>query len=84
MLASAVRRNVVWLPHTGAAPQPDIPIDVAALTSCGVSTGWGAAVNSAEVRPGHVVIVEGTGGIGMNAVQGAAHAGKIFSESATS
>jgi NDMA-dependent alcohol dehydrogenase len=53
----------------------DIPIDVAALTSCGVSTGWGAAVNSAEVRPGHVVIVEGVGGIGMNAVQGAAHAG---------
>jgi NDMA-dependent alcohol dehydrogenase len=53
----------------------DIPIDVAALTSCGVSTGWGAAVNSADVRPGHVVIVEGTGGIGMNAVQGAAHAG---------
>jgi NDMA-dependent alcohol dehydrogenase len=53
----------------------DIPIDVACLTSCGVSTGWGAAVNSAQVRPGHVVIVEGTGGIGMNAVQGAAHAG---------
>jgi S-(hydroxymethyl)glutathione dehydrogenase/alcohol dehydrogenase len=53
----------------------DIPVEVAALTSCGVSTGWGAAVNSAEVRPGHVVIVEGVGGIGMNAVQGAAHAG---------
>lgn len=53
----------------------DIPIDIACLTSCGVSTGWGAAVNSAEVRPGHVVIVEGIGGIGMNAVQGAAHAG---------
>ena len=53
----------------------DIPIDVAALTSCGVGTGWGAAVHSADVRPGHVVIVEGIGGIGMNAVQGAAHAG---------
>lgn len=53
----------------------DIPVEVAALTSCGVSTGWGAAVNSAEVHPGHVVIVEGVGGIGMNAVQGAAHAG---------
>jgi S-(hydroxymethyl)glutathione dehydrogenase/alcohol dehydrogenase len=55
----------------------DIPIEVAALTSCGVNTGWGAAVNSAQVRPGHVVIVEGVGGIGMNAVQGAAHAGAI-------
>jgi S-(hydroxymethyl)glutathione dehydrogenase/alcohol dehydrogenase len=53
----------------------DIPIEVAALTSCGVCTGWGAAVNSAGVRPGHVVIVLGVGGIGMNAVQGAAHAG---------
>jgi NDMA-dependent alcohol dehydrogenase len=53
----------------------DIPLDVACLTSCGVSTGWGSAVNSAEVRAGHVVIVMGVGGIGMNAVQGAAHAG---------
>jgi NDMA-dependent alcohol dehydrogenase len=53
----------------------DIPLHAAALTSCGVGTGWGAAVNSAGVAPGHVVIVEGVGGIGMNAVQGAAHAG---------
>lgn len=54
---------------------PDIPLDVACLTGCGVGTGWGAAVNSAAVRPGHVVIVMGIGGIGVNAVQGAAHAG---------
>ncbi|HEY4460649.1 MAG TPA: NDMA-dependent alcohol dehydrogenase [Pseudonocardiaceae bacterium] len=53
----------------------DIPLELACLTSCGVSTGWGAAVNSARVRPGDVVIVVGVGGIGMNAVQGAAHAG---------
>lgn len=53
----------------------DIPLDVACLTSCGVSTGWGAAVRSADVRPGDVVIVLGVGGIGINAVQGAAHAG---------
>jgi NDMA-dependent alcohol dehydrogenase len=53
----------------------DIPLTAACLTSCGVSTGWGSAVNSAGVRPGHVVIVVGVGGIGMNAVQGAAHAG---------
>jgi S-(hydroxymethyl)glutathione dehydrogenase/alcohol dehydrogenase len=52
-----------------------IPLDLAALTSCGVGTGWGSAVNSAEVQPGDVVIVMGVGGIGMNAVQGAAHAG---------
>ncbi|MGO8864746.1 MAG: NDMA-dependent alcohol dehydrogenase [Acidimicrobiales bacterium] len=55
---------------------PDgVPLDVACLTSCGVGTGWGSAVRSADVRPGDVVIVMGTGGIGMNAVQGAAHAG---------
>jgi S-(hydroxymethyl)glutathione dehydrogenase/alcohol dehydrogenase len=53
----------------------DTPLDAACLTSCGVNTGWGSAVNSAGVRPGHVVIVMGVGGIGMNAVQGAAHAG---------
>ncbi|MGY1773960.1 NDMA-dependent alcohol dehydrogenase [Blastococcus sp. SYSU D00813] len=53
----------------------DVPLDVAALTSCGVVTGWGSAVRSAGVQPGHVVVVMGVGGIGMNAVQGAAHAG---------
>ena len=53
----------------------DVPLDVACLTSCGVGTGWGSAVHSAEVHPGDVVIVMGAGGIGMNAVQGAAHAG---------
>jgi S-(hydroxymethyl)glutathione dehydrogenase/alcohol dehydrogenase len=53
----------------------DIPLEAASLTSCGVGTGWGAAVRSAEVKPGDVVIVMGVGGIGINAVQGAAHAG---------
>jgi len=40
-----------------------------------VGTGWGAAVYAAETRPGDVVIVMGIGGVGINAVQGAAHAG---------
>ncbi|MBL7496373.1 NDMA-dependent alcohol dehydrogenase [Frankia sp. CNm7] len=53
----------------------DVPLEAACLTSCGVSTGWGAAVRSAEVKPGDVIIVQGVGGIGINAVQGAAHAG---------
>lgn len=53
----------------------DIPLDKACLVGCGVGTGWGSAVNSAEVKPGHTVIVMGIGGIGVNAVQGAAHAG---------
>lgn len=54
---------------------PDIPLDKACLVGCAVATGWGAAVNSAAVRPGHVVIVMGIGGIGISAVQGAVHAG---------
>jgi NDMA-dependent alcohol dehydrogenase len=53
----------------------DIPLDVACLVGCGVGTGWGSAVNSGQVQPGHTVIVMGIGGIGINAVQGAAHAG---------
>ena len=37
--------------------------------------GWGSAVYAAEVQPGETVVVVGIGGIGMNAVQGAALAG---------
>ncbi len=53
----------------------DVPLETACLCGCGVGTGWGSAVNSAEVRPGDVVIVMGVGGIGVSAVQGAAHCG---------
>ncbi|SNS83995.1 S-(hydroxymethyl)glutathione dehydrogenase / alcohol dehydrogenase [Geodermatophilus pulveris] len=53
----------------------DIPLEVACLTGCGVGTGWGSAVTAAEVQPGETVIIMGIGGIGINAVQGAAFAG---------
>lgn len=53
----------------------DIPLEVACLVGCGVGTGWGSAVNSGQVAPGDTTIVMGVGGIGINAVQGAAHAG---------
>jgi S-(hydroxymethyl)glutathione dehydrogenase/alcohol dehydrogenase len=53
----------------------DYPLTVAAIVSCGVATGWGAAVNRAEVKPGDTVVVIGVGGLGINAVQGARHAG---------
>ncbi len=55
--------------------EPDLPLATACLTGCGVGTGWGSAVNSAEVRPGQTTIVIGIGGIGAHAVQGARHAG---------
>jgi len=53
----------------------DLPLDVACLLACGVPTGWGSAVNVAEVGPGDVVVIYGVGGVGMNAVQGSALAG---------
>jgi NDMA-dependent alcohol dehydrogenase len=53
----------------------EIPLKQAALIGCGVPTGWGSAVNSAQVQPGDTVVVMGIGGIGINAVQGARHAG---------
>ncbi len=52
-----------------------IPLDKAALVSCGVATGWGSAVYTARTGPGDVVVVVGAGGIGSNAVQGARMAG---------
>jgi NDMA-dependent alcohol dehydrogenase len=55
--------------------EPDIPLDVAALVGCGVTTGWGSATKVADVRPGEDVVIMGAGGVGMNAVQGAAAAG---------
>ena len=55
--------------------EPHIPLDKAALVGCGVTTGWGSAVNAADVRSGETVVVVGLGGIGMNAVQGARLAG---------
>ncbi|XVQ07231.1 NDMA-dependent alcohol dehydrogenase [Spirillospora sp. CA-255316] len=55
-----------------------IPLERAALVGCGVTTGWGSAVNVADVRAGETVAVLGLGGIGMNAVQGAAMAGARY------
>lgn len=55
--------------------EPHFAFDIVALTSCGVPTGWGSAVERAGTQPGDVVAVIGIGGIGINAVQGAAAAG---------
>jgi S-(hydroxymethyl)glutathione dehydrogenase/alcohol dehydrogenase len=55
--------------------EKDLPLDKMCLLGCGVGTGWGSAVYAAEVQPSQTVIVMGIGGIGSNAVQGAAYAG---------
>lgn len=53
-------------------------LDKAALIGCGVTTGYGSAVRSAEVKAGDTVVVLGAGGIGMNAIQGARIAGARY------
>ncbi|MCC6709474.1 MAG: Zn-dependent alcohol dehydrogenase [Gammaproteobacteria bacterium] len=47
----------------------------AALVGCGVTTGVGAAIKTAEVKPGSTVAVFGCGGVGLNVIQGARSAG---------
>lgn len=53
----------------------EMPLDRAALLGCGVTTGVGAALNTARVRPGSSVAVIGCGGVGLNCIQGARLAG---------
>jgi S-(hydroxymethyl)glutathione dehydrogenase/alcohol dehydrogenase len=53
----------------------DVPVEVAALVGCAVTTGLGAVFNTAKVEPGSTVAVVGCGGIGLNVVQGAVVAG---------
>jgi S-(hydroxymethyl)glutathione dehydrogenase/alcohol dehydrogenase len=55
--------------------RPEMPLDKAALIGCAVMTGVGAVLHTAGVRPGDTVAVIGCGGVGLNAVQGAAIAG---------
>ncbi|MBZ4622082.1 NDMA-dependent alcohol dehydrogenase [Mycobacterium avium] len=52
-----------------------VPFEVACLVGCGVTTGYGSAVRSADVRPGEDVAIIGLGGVGMSALQGAVRAG---------
>ncbi len=49
----------------------DIPFPSAAIISCGVMTGFGSVVNVAKVKAGSSVVVLGTGGVGLNVIQGA-------------
>ena len=63
--------------HMGNVVKIDqqMPLDRAALISCGVMTGVGAAVNTAKVEAGSIAVIFGCGGVGLNAIQGCAIAG---------
>ncbi len=54
---------------------PDMPLDRACLLACGVITGFCSVTNTAQVKPMSSVVVMGTGGVGLNAIQGAALSG---------
>jgi S-(hydroxymethyl)glutathione dehydrogenase/alcohol dehydrogenase len=58
----------------------EMPFASAAIVGCGVMTGYGSVVNAAQVKPGSSVVVLGTGGVGLNVIQGAriARAGSII------
>ena len=66
--ATGLEINLVKIPK-------DMPMDRAALISCGVIAGYGAVVNRAKVKPNHTVAVFGCGGVGLNAIQGAIFVG---------
>ncbi|GAA3196170.1 zinc-dependent alcohol dehydrogenase family protein [Actinocorallia longicatena] len=53
----------------------DAPLDLLSLTACGVVTGVGAVINTAQVERGSSVLVVGAGGVGLNVIQGAVLAG---------
>lgn len=53
----------------------EVPMAAAALVGCSVMTGVGAAINTAKVEPGSSCAVIGSGGVGLNVIQGCALAG---------
>ncbi len=64
------------VPQQGVVKIPDdVPYEIGALIGCGVTTGVGAALNTAKVKPGSSVVVFGAGGVGIAAIQGARIAG---------
>ena len=68
--------NFTVLPEIAVARiRKDAPFDKVCYIGCGVTTGIGAVINTAQVEPGANVVVFGLGGIGLNVVQGARIAG---------
>jgi S-(hydroxymethyl)glutathione dehydrogenase/alcohol dehydrogenase len=58
-----------------ASISPDAPLDEACVFACGLSTGLGAALNTAKVQPGSTCVVFGAGLVGLGAVAGCRLAG---------
>jgi S-(hydroxymethyl)glutathione dehydrogenase/alcohol dehydrogenase len=68
--------NYTVLPEIALAKiREDAPFDKVCYIGCGVTTGIGAVIYTADVNPGANVVVFGLGGIGLNVIQGARMAG---------
>lgn len=67
--------QVVVHEHLVVKVPQEVEFDRACLLGCGVVTGAGAAINTAQIRPGDTVAVIGCGGVGLNVIQGALLAG---------
>ncbi len=68
--------NYTVVPEIAVAKvRADAPFDKICYIGCGVTTGVGAVINTAKVKPGDNVVVFGLGGIGLNVIQGARLAG---------
>jgi S-(hydroxymethyl)glutathione dehydrogenase/alcohol dehydrogenase len=74
MLGTFSERAVIS-EHSAIKVDNDVPLDKVVLIGCGVPTGFGSAVHAAATEPGDTIAIYGIGGIGINAVQGAALAG---------
>lgn len=68
--------NYTVVPEIALAKiRADAPFEKVCYIGCGVTTGIGAVINTAKVRPGNNVVIFGLGGIGLNVIQGARMAG---------
>ena len=75
-IRTAAFAEAVLVDASQAIPIPDdITLESASLLACAVLTGFGAVVNTAGPQSGRSVVVIGTGGVGLNAIQGAALSG---------
>jgi S-(hydroxymethyl)glutathione dehydrogenase/alcohol dehydrogenase len=76
MACSGTFSEQAVIPAIGAVKIPkDVPLEIGALIGCGVLTGVGAALNTANIQRGDTVAVIGCGGVGLNVIQGAKIAG---------
>jgi S-(hydroxymethyl)glutathione dehydrogenase/alcohol dehydrogenase len=73
--AGTFAEEIIVAQEACIAIDADVPWDVASLIGCGVTTGVGAAINTARVQPGSTAVVFGCGGVGISVIQGCRLAG---------